>query len=169
MTLNDIDKSKVKYFGTEIEKVNDKKGQFKSFHTKSYVQLIDGTKYYIEDGITFLKQNFPHFESQKRIVTAYKKGKEKKATEWNCEIVEEGSEFIKDRDIYLIKDSIKCRKPFSLDHHYMYYYVKDNVFRDVKNDCLVYIDLDHKRIIRVDLEESNSESLEKWIKENIND
>lgn len=167
MTLNEIDKSNVKYFGTEVDRINDKKGKFKSFHTRNWIKMVDGDRIYIEDGITALKQSFPNFSSNKFIIQEEKNGKIKKATRWDCEVVEEGSNFFHKDHAPLIKEAIKNHAPFTLDSHHLFYYIADNVFRDTKNDQLVYVDLDHMRLINIQLEKPNMKNLEKWIKENI--
>lgn len=164
---NEFDESNVNFFGTDVEIVNDKKGSFKSFHTKSWVQ-VNGEKIFVNKKINELKKTFPNFISSKRILRKDKKGKIKKATQWNCEVVEKGSSFLTQEDSYTVLDSIEKHTPFSLDHSHPFYYVHGNVFRDTVNDCLVYADLESNRLVRVNIEKPNKEHLEKWIKENIN-
>ena len=168
VSFNKIDDSNVKYFGTDVERVNDKKGQFKSFKKINWIELVDGTKHIVNDGITILKQRFPNFESTKWIHKENKNGKIKKATSWKCIIVEANTRFINEENSHIIHESIKNKTLFTLDHTNPFYYVYGNVFRDSQNDCLVYADLNNCKLINIKLEKHNRENLEKWIKENIN-
>jgi hypothetical protein len=90
---SEIDLDKVRYFGSEIERTKRKdEGEgFKSFRSHCWVKETSQKVYLPEYKITDLKHYFQNYNSEKRYHTEEKKGKTKKATEWICEVVEEGT------------------------------------------------------------------------------
>lgn len=142
----EINLDNVKYFGTEIEHTKDKKGNFKSFHTHTWVKE-GGQKVYIEDmKIGGLKKYFNNYNSDKRYHTEEKNGKVKKATEWLCEVVEEGTINLHQEDARMIKQANDKRRMF-VYKNIEYFFILPNLFRSNNDGKYYYFDEELHRLI----------------------
>lgn len=162
---NDIEIKDIRWFGTEIKRIYKKDGNFKNFITYYWIRTYKGELYYVDTSIGKLKKLFNNYDSYKKEIKEWKGSKIKKVYEWNCEVINEKNEKkIKDNQINIVKDAIENHKPFSLDGQFLYYFVEGFIYKNSKNNELVYMDIDKRLITPIDIDfPYNREELNKWI------
>lgn len=150
-TVQEIELDNVRFFGAEIFRNKDKQGNFKSFHTVSWVKDT-GNKIFLEDWkISHLKKYFSNYTSSKRFHTEEKNGKIKKATEWICEVIEKGTVALIPEDVdRLILDN-QHRRMF-IHKGQEYFFILDKLFRNNYNNQYYYFDEEEGKLINLGYE-----------------
>jgi len=142
----EVNLNNTKYFGTEIEHTKDNKGNFKSFHIHTWVKE-DSQKIYLQDmKIGGLKKYFNNYTSDKRYHTQEKNGKTKKATEWICEVVEEGTISLHQEDNEMVKLANNKRRMF-VYKNVEYFFILPTLFRSNNDNIYYYFDEAQHRLI----------------------
>jgi hypothetical protein len=160
----EVELDNVNFFGTDVERHNDKKGNFKSFHTHTWVKE-SGQKIYVSDmKITDLKQYFRNYSSSKRLHTEEKNGKAKKATEWNCEVIEEGTISLNDDQMNMVHEANKKRRLFTLNG-VEYFFLIDNLFRNNSDNYYYMFDYHNSRLVRLNYQVTDHPSKNDLLRE----
>jgi len=164
----EVEKATIRFFGTEIVRNTDRKGDFKSFTSRSWVK-DGGEKVYVDMKITDLKHLFPNYDSSKRIIQEEKKGKMKKATEWSCEVTTSGDNvLLNGEQLEILSSAIKRHVPVEIKHS-QYYYIFDKVFRrnDKFKNNYYYFSEKKKKLVDMGVSPMDAPSkadLENWIR-----
>lgn len=164
----EIDIDSIKWFGTEVEKTYYKNGKFKSFKTHTWIKIGSLKLYPEEWKISHFKKYFDKYDSNRRDIKDSKDGKEKKATEWTCEVLEEGAITLNNEEQNMVREAIK-RKTFIQIKNRMFYYIFEDFFRDnTETNNYFHFDgeklIDTKYSVRDDIRE---ETLVAWRRDNI--
>lgn len=125
----EIDIDNIRFFGTEVEKTYYKNGKFKSFNTKTWIKVGSIKLYPEEWKISHLKKYFSKYDSSKKVIKESKDGKEKKATEWYCEVLEEGVISLNKEQRKTVKEAAEKRRMVNLKNK-EFYHIFDYFFRD---------------------------------------
>lgn len=160
-----IDVDDIKWFGTEVERTFYKNTKFKSFNTHTWVK-VGSVKLYPESWkISHLKKYFNRYDSSKQVIKEYKDGKEKRATQWSCEVQEEGVISLT-KELFKVAQKCVSKKCMLPIHNKEFYYIFDNFFRD-NTDTNNYYFLDEVKEKLVNTKYSVSDKitekhLEEW-------
>lgn len=143
-----VELDNVKFFGTEVEHKKNQQGQFKSFHIRTWVKK-DSKKVYLDEvKIGELKKYFDNYVSDKRYHTQEKNGSVKKATEWICEVVEEGTINLHQQDAEMVKLANDKRRMFVYKNT-EYFFIIPNLFRNNNDTMYYYFDEGNHKLIRL--------------------
>jgi len=164
----EIDIDNVKWFGTEVKKTYYKNSKFKSFQSTTWLK-VESVKLYPKDWkISHFKKYFDKYDSSKEVLKEHKDGKEKKAAQWICEVLEEGVISLNKENFNIAKKCVSKSCMFPL-HNKEFYYIFDNFFRDnTETNNYFYLDEESRKLINTKysvFDKINQTHLEQWKKE----
>lgn len=166
----EIDLDDIRFFGTEVEKTYKKSdGEFKSFIVHTWVKESGFRLYPTEMKISDLKKYFKNYDCNKKVVVEQKGDKQKKATEWSCEVLDEGVVSLNREQIEMVDYANKNKNLITLKNT-DYYHIMDKVFRCNGSDNHNYYYFDKEKGKLVDMKMSmlnfdiKKSDLEDWIK-----